>query len=72
MTERHIRERFSLITAHASDVEHRLDDSDLSPDWLIRINTEALADCRQHGAPYVLIDGDYPAAIAQAEAHLTR
>lgn len=72
MTERHICEHFAMITAHASDVEHRLDDSYLSPDWLIRINADALADCNRHGAPYVLIDGDYPAAIAQAEAHLTR
>ena len=59
MTRRYIEERFGDIRAHASDVECRGDDEGLTVDWLVRGNERNLAGCREHGCPYLLIDGDY-------------
>ena len=59
MTRRYIEERFEAIRAHASDIECRGDDEGLTPDWLIADNERNLAECRRHGCPYLLIDGDY-------------
>ena len=59
MTEDYIRTYFSAILDHASDVEQRLDDSDLSMEELIRDNQRNLELCRKYGCDYILIDGDY-------------
>ena len=59
MTERYIRERFSDIRAHASDIECRGEDEGLTPDWLIADNERNLDGCLRFGCPYQLIDGDY-------------
>jgi hypothetical protein len=59
MTENYIRTHFSAILAHASDVERRLDDSDLSMEGLILDNQQNLALCKKYGCEYILIDGDY-------------
>ena len=59
MTERYIEDHFADIRAHASDVEHRLDDSGLTKEALIRDNLQNLALCREYGCEYRLIDGDY-------------
>lgn len=59
MTEDYIRSHFGAIKAHASDIEKRLDDSDLELESLIRENRENLRACQAHGCDYVLIDGDY-------------
>lgn len=63
MTERYIENHFDEIRAHASDVEHRLDDSDLSREDLIRDNLENLALCQAYGCEYILIGGDYEVKI---------
>lgn len=60
MTRRYIQTHFDAIRAHASDIEDRMDDSGLDPDWLIRDNEENLRQCRAHGCEYLLIDEEYP------------
>ena len=59
MTPAYIRNHFDQIQQHASDVEHRLDDSDLDPEWLIRENMRNLEQCRQHGHPVILFEDVY-------------
>lgn len=59
MTESYIETHFSEIQSHANDVEQRLDDSDLSEEWLIRDNLNNLALCRKYGCNYILIDKSY-------------
>ena len=55
----YIEKHFSNIQEFGSVIEKRLDDSELAKEELIRDNEENLALCRQHGCPYVLIDGNY-------------
>ena len=59
MTESYIESHFPEIQSHASDVEQRLDDSDLSKEWLIRDNLQNLELCRKYGCEYILIDERY-------------
>ena len=59
MTSDYIKTRFSNIRAHASDVECRGEDEDLTVEWLIQGNEQTLAGCQRHGCPYLLIDGNY-------------
>ena len=63
MTESYIESHFDTIRAHASDVEQRLDDSDLSKEELIADNLRNLELCRKHGCEYILIAGDYEVNI---------
>ena len=66
MTERHIREHFGGIAAHASDIERRLDDSGLSQQRLTEENREYILQWQGNSLPVVLIDGDYAAAMDTA------
>ena len=59
MSEAYIRANFQRIRDFANAIEHRLDDSDLSADDLIRDNNQNLQLCKEHGCEYLLIDGDY-------------
>lgn len=59
MTPAYIESNFSEILFHGSDIEKRLDDSDLSRDALIRDNLRNLELCRQYECEFILIDGDY-------------
>ena len=59
MSEAYIRANFQRIRDFANAIEHRLDDSDLSTDDLIRDNNQNLQLCKEHGCEYLLIDGDY-------------
>lgn len=63
MSETYIRSHFSDILSHASDVEQRLDDSDISMEELIQDNRQNLELCKQYGCDYILIDGDYEVNI---------
>ena len=63
MSENYIRTHFDAILTHASDVEHRLDDSGLSMEALIQDNLQNLNLCRQYGCDYILIDQDYNVEI---------
>ena len=59
MSEAYIRANFQRIRDFANAIEHRLDDSQLCPDDLIRDNNQNLRLCKEHGCEYLLIDGDY-------------
>ena len=59
MSETYIRANFQRIRDFANAIEHRLDDSDLSADDLIRDNNQNLRLCKEHGCEYLLIDGEY-------------
>lgn len=59
MSESYIRTHMQDIRIHASDVEKRLDDSDLDMNALIHENRKNLELCRTHGCEYFLIDEEY-------------
>ncbi len=63
MKENYIETHFNDIRTHASDVEQRLDDSDLSKEQLIADNLQNLELCRKYGCEYLLIEGDYEVHI---------
>ncbi len=71
MSEAYILSHFSDIQAHASTIEQRMEDSGLSPDALISENRANLQRCRQHGCPYILIDGDYQASLERGMEKLS-
>ena len=58
-SRRYIEAHFDTIRAHANAIEHRLDDSGLTREELIRENEENLRQCRAHGCPYILMEDDY-------------
>ena len=62
MTDHYIRTHFKQIVTHASDVEHRLDDSDLSEKQLIQDNLNHLNACKKYHMPYILINEAYDVA----------
>ena len=53
MSEAYIRANFQRIRDFANAIEHRLDDSDLSADELIRDNNQNLQLCKEHGCEYL-------------------
>lgn len=59
LSDRYIDNHFDQIRDHASDVEQRLDDSDLSMGNLIIDNRKNLEQCEKYGLPYILIEDDY-------------
>ena len=63
MSEDYIRNHFDEIRAHANDVEHRLDDSDLTVDALIAENEAVLAGCVACGCEYTYITEQYNITI---------
>lgn len=59
MTENYIETHFDQITGHASDLEHRLDDSGLTKSMLKEDNRKAFEACKVMNLPYILIDEEY-------------
>lgn len=59
MSAPYIQTHFDEICAHANDAEQRLDDSDLTAEWLIEENRNNLQLCKKFGCQYHLIDEDY-------------
>lgn len=59
MSETYIRSHYADIKAHASDIEHRLDDSYCTMEMLLRDNALTLEQCRKYGVEYYLIENDY-------------
>ena len=59
MSEAYIRTNFHRIQGFANAIEHRLDDSGLCPDDLVRDNNKNLELCKKHGCEYLLIDRTY-------------
>ena len=63
MSRDYLLGHFARVRQYANVVEHRLDDSDFTLDTALADNAEALRQCRLHGLPYRLIDGEYPREI---------
>ena len=59
MTEDYIQNHFDQILLHGSDIECRLDDSDLTTDLLVKENTTNLENCKKYDCSYILIDHEY-------------
>ena len=59
MSQEYIESHFADILSHASDVERRLDDSDLTKESLIADNLKNLEGCRKFDCPYILINRAY-------------
>ena len=67
LSEDYIRGHFADIRAHASDIERRIDDEWCTRELLLRDNLAQLAECRAHGAPYLLIEDEYQVDAAAFE-----
>ena len=63
MTDAYIDAQFDAIKAHASDVEARLDDSDLTPERLKADNRAVIEGFRRIGEPVALIETDWETAV---------
>ena len=63
MTLHYIETHFAHIQSHASDIEDRLDDSELSAERMIGENEQNLELCKQYGCNYILIDKAYEKEI---------
>ncbi len=63
MTDAYIDARFDAIKAHASDVEARLDDSDLTPERLKADNGAVIEGFRRTGEEVVLIETDWEQTV---------
>lgn len=59
MSTEYIENHFDDILSHASDVEHRIDDSDCTKQRLIEENRKQLEGCTKFGCRYILIDKEY-------------
>ena len=59
MSKEYIQKHFSDIKTYANVVEQRLDDSDLSMEWLIEENEYNLQMCKAHECEYLLIEDEY-------------
>ena len=58
-SKHYIENHFADIMGYGSVIEHRLDDSGLDKEELIRENAENLAQCRAFDCPYILVDDHY-------------
>ena len=63
MTENYIDSHFEQIKNHASDIESRLDDSDLSAEALKADNRKNIEGFRNAGEKIILIEDDYETGI---------
>ena len=59
MSKEFIESHFDQILLHANDIEHRLDDSDYTKQYLIEENIKVLNGCQSSGCRYILIDREY-------------
>lgn len=63
MTDEYIDAHYNDIKGHASDVENRLDESYLNPEWIKAENQKYIKGFEAAGEEVVLIEGDYSSAI---------
>ncbi len=63
MTAGYIDSHFDEIIGHGSDIEHRLDDSDCTVEWLKDNNRKYIDGFRDAGEDVVLIEDDYEQTI---------
>lgn len=59
MSEDYINNHFDLIKCNANAIEHRIDDSGLCKEELIKENRHNLEEVKKYALPYVLIDREY-------------
>lgn len=59
MAEQYIKQHFSDIVNHASEIEYRQDDKDCTAERLLTDNLWYLEMCRRYELPYLLIESDY-------------
>lgn len=59
MTENYIKTHFADIKNHASAIEQRIDDSQLTMQSMIEENAENLHMCKKYANRYILIDESY-------------
>lgn len=64
-SDRYIENNFESIKSHASDIESRLDDSDLSKESLLRDNEFFREGFFASGENVVVIDSDYEKTLAE-------
>ena len=65
MTDEYIDSNFTDIRDHASDVENRMDDADLSVEWLKADNQKYIKGFEAAGEEVVLITEDYSSVIGK-------
>ena len=63
MTEEYIDAHFDDVKAHGCDIEHRLDDTDLTPEKLKEENRKYLEGFRAAGEDVALIDRDHAKTV---------
>ena len=63
MTKEYIQGHFADIKKFANAIEHRLDDSCYSVEFMINENVENLEMCKRYGYKYILIENDYKVDI---------
>ncbi len=63
MSENYIKNHFDDIKNNACVIENRLDDSDCTMEFVLEENEKVLAQAKQHGADYILIDNEYKIEI---------
>ena len=59
MTEEYIREHFTEIAAHESEIESRFVDTGLTADGLVKDNEAVISAFQHAGEQPVLIDSDF-------------
>ncbi|MBO4391036.1 MAG: adenylate kinase [Lachnospiraceae bacterium] len=70
LTEQYIDAHFSDIRDHASVVENRMEETDLSADWIKSDNRMYLEGFQKAGERVVVIDEDYEKRISQLISEL--
>lgn len=71
MTDEYIDTHFEDVKKHASDIESRLDDSDLTPDLIKEYNQRNIAGFEGAGERIVLIDSSYDETVGKILEELT-
>ena len=59
MSENYIKNHFTDIKKYASIIENRVDDSDCTPQGVLKDNAETLRQAEKHNVNYILIDDKY-------------
>lgn len=59
----YIDRNIANILNHESDVECRLPDDDISPDWLKEQNHQVIEECNRNSLGVTIIDSDYDGVI---------
>ena len=59
LSENYIEKHFDAIRDHACDIEKRLDDSDLTKQFLVEENRRNLQQCISRKCQYILVDEQY-------------